>query len=86
MSRGSAIAIHGDVGDDSKPKSPDQKMKYEEGLRIALLAGRRVLEKGGSSLDAVEEAIRQLEDSRCSMQAVGQLTCRTARTGWTHRL
>jgi beta-aspartyl-peptidase (threonine type) len=56
-----AIAVHGGAGPDSnyiKQNIPG----YENGLRIAITAAQKILEKGGCALDAVEEAVRCLED------------------------
>jgi beta-aspartyl-peptidase (threonine type) len=53
-----AIALHGGAG-----KSPtDQTAAVEASLGKALDIGTGVLEKGGKSLDAVEQVIRFLED------------------------
>lgn len=57
-----AIAIHGGAGmlDAAMPESA--KAEFRAGLEAALDAGRAVLQSGGKSLDAVEAAIRILED------------------------
>lgn len=58
-----AIAIHagaGVIARDLLPESGEQA--YRAGLGSALDAGYTVLERGGSSLDAVSEAVRILED------------------------
>ena len=63
-SRSIRLAIHGGAG--AIPKSemtPEKEAAYREDLRRALVAGHEVLKRGGSSLDAVEVAIRILEDS-----------------------
>lgn len=52
-----AIAIHGGAGE-----VPDGPLP-REGLSIALDAGYAVLESGGSSVDAVNTAVRMLEDN-----------------------
>jgi beta-aspartyl-peptidase (threonine type) len=57
-----AIAVHGGAGPDSDYIKQNKK-EYEEGLRTALTAAYKILEQGGSSLDAVEEAVRHLEDN-----------------------
>lgn len=57
-----AIAVHGGAGPDSEFIKKHQK-DYKEGLRDALTAGYRVLEDGGTSLDAVEAAVKVLEDN-----------------------
>lgn len=57
-----AIAIHGGAG--AAPKSsPERWAAYEAKLTEALQAGHQILSKGGASLDAVEAAVRVLEDS-----------------------
>lgn len=47
---------------DPKEVSPEKEAKYREGLRQALQAGYQVLENGGSPLNAVEAAVRCMED------------------------
>jgi beta-aspartyl-peptidase (threonine type) len=57
-----AIAVHGGAGPDSE--FIKQNMQgYEDGLKDAIMAGHKILEKGGSALDAVEEAVKHLEDN-----------------------
>lgn len=56
------IAVHGGVGWNI-PFIKKHVKGYEEGLRAAILAGYKVLKKGGSSLNAVEEAVKSLEDN-----------------------
>ena len=58
------LVIHGGAGGPGKGSmSPGKKKEYTTGLEEALKAGSEVLMKGGSSLDAVETAIRIMEDS-----------------------
>lgn len=58
-----AIAVHaGAENMDPKEVSPEKEQLYEEGLRKALQAGYQVLENGGSALDAVEAAVKSMED------------------------
>jgi beta-aspartyl-peptidase (threonine type) len=58
-----ALAIHGGAGVIEKGKlSADEEAAYRASLNAALEAGAQVLRGGGSSLDAVEKAIRVLED------------------------
>jgi beta-aspartyl-peptidase (threonine type) len=58
-----ALAIHGGAGVIERGSlSPDQERAYRAALLGALEAGAAVLRRGGSSLDAVEAAIRLLED------------------------
>ncbi len=57
------LVIHGGAGAIARARmTPDQEKAYRQGLERALTAGYEVLEKGGSSLDAVETAVRVLED------------------------
>lgn len=59
-----AIAIHGGAGTIDKSRmTPDQEKAYRDKLREAVDSGYAVLEKGGSSLDAVTAAIVLLENS-----------------------
>ncbi len=58
-----AIAIHGGAGVISREQlGADDGASYRAGLGAALDAGYAVLERGGSSLDAVTAAVRLLED------------------------
>lgn len=56
------IVIHGGAGYTS-PDIPDSiKAVYFNSLNKALVLGRNILENGGSSLDAVEQVVRFMED------------------------
>ena len=57
-----AIAIHGGAGGLATDTPDEIRDRYIGGLEAALSAGKRLLEAGGSSLDAVEEVIAILED------------------------
>lgn len=57
-----AIAVHGGVGWNI-PFIKKHRKEYEEGLKDALLAGYKVLKRGGSSLSAVEASVIKLEDN-----------------------
>ena len=58
-----AIAIHGGAGTIARSSlSPEQETLYHAGLAGAVRAGQRVLEQGGSALDAVTEAVVALEN------------------------
>lgn len=58
-----AIAIHGGAGSiDRSRLAPEQDLEYRKSLEAALEAGFAVLERGGSSVEAVAEAVRLLED------------------------
>ncbi|MBI5218778.1 MAG: isoaspartyl peptidase/L-asparaginase [Bacteroidia bacterium] len=59
-----AVAIHGGAGNFTKADISDETEKlYKDKLNEALDKGKEILSKGGSSLDAVEEVIKILEDS-----------------------
>jgi beta-aspartyl-peptidase (threonine type) len=59
-----ALAIHGGAGNYDKDQLPASIRKgKEKGLGQALEAGYQILQKGGSSLDAVQAAVVVLEDS-----------------------
>ncbi len=58
------IAIHGGAGTILKTKMTGKKAKvYQQTLQRAYTAGYVILEKKGSALEAVQEAITILEDS-----------------------
>jgi len=58
-----ALAIHGGAGVIERPKmTPEKEASYRAGLAAALDAGYAILERGGSSLDAVSAAVRMMED------------------------
>lgn len=58
------LVIHGGAGTITRQSmTPEMEKQYREGLEAALRAGHAVLAKGGSSIDAVEAAIRVMEDS-----------------------
>lgn len=54
-----AIIVHGGAG----AVTPDRAEIVQEGCKEAALSGWRILEAGGSALDAVEAAVRSLEDN-----------------------
>ncbi len=58
-----ALVIHGGAGTiDRSEMTPDAEKQYRAGLETALKAGYGILQRGGSSLDAVEAVVRTLED------------------------
>ncbi len=57
-----AIALHGGAGIEPEKLSEERKKEYRESLAKALEVGRKILARGGTALDAVEETIRALED------------------------
>ncbi|MFI8931097.1 isoaspartyl peptidase/L-asparaginase family protein [Streptomyces sp. NPDC053474] len=62
--RNVVLAVHGGAGTalDRDTTTPEREKAYRDGLTKALRAGRKVLDKGGSSVDAVQAAVTQLED------------------------
>lgn len=63
MANNIAIAIHGGAGTILRSSmTPELQAAYEAGLKEALDAGYTVLDNGGTSLDAVEAAVKSLED------------------------
>jgi L-asparaginase / beta-aspartyl-peptidase len=58
-----ALAVHGGAGTILRSlMTPELEAEYRGGLEAGLRAGWEVLERGGSSLDAVEAAVVSLED------------------------
>ncbi len=66
-----AIAIHGGAGTILRSTmTAEKEAAYKKGLQDAIVAGEVILKEGGSSLDAVEAAIRSLED--CPLYNAGK--------------
>lgn len=57
-----AIVIHGGAGSSPDQFSQEQNKARRDSLKKALEIGKAILEKGGTSLDAVEAVIRQMEN------------------------
>ncbi|MGZ4033598.1 MAG: isoaspartyl peptidase/L-asparaginase family protein [Bacteroidia bacterium] len=61
--RNYALAIHGGAGTILKSTmTAEKEAAYTKGLNDAIVAGEAILKSGGTSLNAVEAAIRSLED------------------------
>lgn len=59
-----ALAVHGGAGIIEKGTlTPEQERAYHDGLEQALLAGAKVLDAGGTAMDAVTAAVTVLEDN-----------------------
>jgi beta-aspartyl-peptidase (threonine type) len=58
-----AIAVHGGAGQDSQ-YIRDNRDNYAEGLRNAVQYGHELLSKGIPAIDAVQEAVKMLEDNQ----------------------
>ena len=56
------LGIHGGIGEDKKDMTPELEVKVRAALNAALKAGKQKLDEGSSSLDAIEAAIRVMED------------------------
>ena len=56
------IVIHGGAGSMDPNIEESSKQSYLNSLSHALLIGKEILANGGNSLDAVEKAVRYLED------------------------
>jgi beta-aspartyl-peptidase (threonine type) len=57
-----ALAVHGGAGARPQELTAEGERAYRDGLDRALQAGREVLDRGGSALDAVCAAVIRLED------------------------
>jgi beta-aspartyl-peptidase (threonine type) len=58
-----ALAVHGGAGTIERSKmTPEREHEYRAGIENALRAGSAILRRGGAALDAVEAAVRVLED------------------------
>jgi beta-aspartyl-peptidase (threonine type) len=57
------LVVHGGAGTiERSTMTPEREQEYRAGIENALRVGRGILQSGGSSLDAVEAAVRELED------------------------
>ena len=57
------LVIHGGAGTILKSSmTPEKEKLYKQGLQSALNAGNAILKSGGTALDAVEAAVKILED------------------------
>lgn len=58
-----ALAVHGGAGTIARElMAPAREKSYRDALELALRRGHAVLTEGGAALDAVEAAVRALED------------------------
>lgn len=58
-----AIAVHGGAGViERKDLTPEMEAAYRAAMAAAVAKGSDILKRGGSSLDAIEAVIRDLED------------------------
>ena len=61
-SAGPVLALHGGAGGRIKELSGPEQAGFETGLRRAYAAGSEILADGGSALDAVCAAVREMEE------------------------
>ncbi len=66
-----ALAIHGGAGTIPKDMDPKLVEAYRTSLRRGLELGKQVLERDGTSLDAVEAVVRFFEDDSLFNAGVG---------------
>jgi len=57
-----AIAIHGGAGSLDRNMAPEKKAAFKKALSDALNVGKAILAEGGSSLDAVQATVIELEN------------------------
>jgi beta-aspartyl-peptidase (threonine type) len=57
------LVLHGGAGVWRKDLTPEREKESREAMRLALAAGQAILRTNGTSLDAIEAALRILEDS-----------------------
>ena len=79
-----AIAVHGGAGTifgslDTAALEADYKMALQD----AILSAESILRKDGSALEAVEHAVRTLEDNPLFNAGVGKVSCNNNCAGQT---
>ncbi len=76
MSQQFGIAIHGGAGTiDKALMTPEKEIAYRKGLQDALEVGHKALSEGKSALDAVELAVRSLENCDLFNAGNGAVFC-----------
>lgn len=59
-----ALVIHGGAGTIDRTKmTPEKEKAYRAGLENALKVGWKILQRGGTALDATEASVRSMEDN-----------------------
>ncbi|PIE77626.1 MAG: beta-aspartyl-peptidase [Candidatus Delongbacteria bacterium] len=56
------LLIHGGAGNIKKSDSEEKFKRHLKGLKASLEAGRKILEEGGTALDAVIASVKVMED------------------------
>lgn len=73
MTQPFSIAIHGSAGTIERSlMTPELELAYRKALAESVLAGYRVLEQGGSAVDATVAAVTVMEDSPLFNAGKGQ--------------
>jgi beta-aspartyl-peptidase (threonine type) len=74
------MVVHGGAGTLERSRiTPELEKEYRDKLSEALRAGHAILAKGGTSLDAVEAAVRIMEDSPLFNAGKGSVFTREGR-------
>jgi L-asparaginase / beta-aspartyl-peptidase len=72
MNKNWGIAIHGGAENKTRKEISEAKQAaYEQGLENALIAGWRILNEGGTAIDAVEAAVKSMENNKLFNAARG---------------
>src|SRR6187402_1406278 len=75
-----SISIHGGAGTITRSElSPEKEQAYLNGLQDAISGGQKILESGGTSLDAVCKAVSILEDNPLFNAGKGSVFTNTGR-------
>ena len=78
-----SIVIHGGAGTIVKEDMTAELEKaYSKGLEAALTCGYAILEKGGTAVDAIREAIIMLEDNVLFNAGRGSVFTKKAYRKW----
>lgn len=78
------IAIHGGAGAISRAQmTPEREREYVAALSTIVESGQKMLAAGASALDAVTEAVRLLEECRCSTPEWARYLPAIKPTSWT---
>ena len=80
------IVVHGGAGVIERPAlGPEGDAAYRAALTTATEAGAKVLDRGGSALDAVETVLNILEDDPLFNAGHGAVFTAEGKTSWTPR-
>ena len=62
MTKKFSLAVHGGAGYYKKGMTEERERKFQNALEESLVVGYDILSQGGTAMDAVEAAVRSLED------------------------